>query len=162
MEKQTIEKKHNKIFIQTIILSLIGLFICFGVLCSTSWAWFKDSTQNDDNIIASGSLVLAIQINDASTNNQVFLEDLNGIKECNLNQGEYTITFAVSPNSTATKGYCIITIDSDVFVTELIEKPEEISVKFKFQSDDNIIKFETVWGTPANSNLFNSGEKTVE
>ncbi len=141
------EKAISGIRIQTVFVSMFAVFLCLIALCSTSWAWFNDSTYSGNNVIESGSLDCYILLNDL---------EVKETEAYTINVGEYTVKVSISDNSTATKGFCKIIINEKTYITSVIEKDSPVELKIDLKLDKVSIKFETVWGIPSNPNISNN------
>ena len=157
--KEKEPKPMKNIGIQTIFISLFGIFLCFCALCSTSWAWFTDNTNSGNNIIASGSFELTTLVKDKNSNNSIEVKDR---ESCTIGAGEYIITISISDNSTATRGFCKIKIDNEEYVTKLIEGETEFIINVECKKNSVEIKVESVWGIPSTPNVDNRGSIIIE
>ena len=148
-EKEDIIVK--RISIQTIFISMFGFVICLCALCSTTWAWFNDSTNSGNNVIETGSLKLSI-----------LLDDVVVTDSTTISKGEHTIKLSVSEDSTVSKGYCKIKINGVVYITSLLEiNSEGLVINVVSDYDNIIVEFEEVWGMPANPTISNDDNQNT-
>lgn len=106
--KRMQKEKHSDNIVHILAPSVLGLCICAVCLCGMSWAWFTASTAASATTIRSATL----QIEEVKLDEKDLTSDGNGgytITE-QLTEGSYTLSFKATENSTATKGFCKISI----------------------------------------------------
>ena len=106
--KRMQKEKHSDNIVHILAPSVLGLCICAVCLCGMSWAWFTASTAASATTIRSATL----RIEKVKLDDRELTSDGNGgytITE-QLTEGRYTLSFKATENSTATKGFCKISI----------------------------------------------------
>ena len=106
--KRMQKEKHSDNIVHILAPSVLGLCICAVCLCGMSWAWFTASTAASATTIRSATL----QIEKVKLDDRELTSDGNGgytITE-QLTEGRYTLSFKATENSTATEGFCKISI----------------------------------------------------
>lgn len=150
--KRMQKEKHSDNIVHILAPSVLGLCICAVCLCGMSWAWFTASTAASATTIRSATL----QIEDVKLDNKELTSDGNGrytITE-QLTENSYTLSFKATDSSTATKGFCKISIkigDS----AETSYDTEDIADKIahtvtitvnNISKEDVTITVEPIWG----------------
>lgn len=134
------EKLTEKAFIQSVVISVVGILLCIVALCSATFCWFTGGTENHSNTLVSGSFDVTITVVKGNA-----LDDANGgqgtataqadteaaggtqaeqievtadpahagVFVCNLPEaGTYTVTLTLKEGSTV-KGHCVVTVGND-------------------------------------------------
>lgn len=134
------EKLTEKAFIQSVVISVVGILLCIVALCSATFCWFTGGTENNSNTLVSGSFDVTITVTKGNA-----LGDANGgqgtataqaetgaaggtqaeqievtadpaqagVFVCNLPEaGTYTVTLTLKEGSTV-KGHCLVTVGKD-------------------------------------------------
>ena len=106
--KRMQKEKHSDNIVHILAPSVLGLCICAVCLCGMSWAWFTASTAASATTIRSATL----RIEEVKLGNKKLTSDGNGRYTITqkLTKGSYTLSFKATENSTATKGFCKISI----------------------------------------------------
>lgn len=151
--KRMQKEKHSDNIVHILAPSVLGLCICAVCLCGMSWAWFTASTAASATTIRSATL----QIEDVKLGDKKLTSDGNGrytITE-QLTENSYTLSFKATDSSTATKGFCKISIkigDS----AETSYDTEDIADKIahtvtitvnNISNEDVTITVEPIWGS---------------
>ena len=152
----TDEKITEKAFMQSLVVSVVGILICIVSLCSITYAWFSGSVSSGNNVLKSGSFDLEIKAVDGTSTNVVFTKS-SGVWSYEFNPGTYTVTLKTTDTSNV-KGYCAITkdngtthINTEVMSKDTTDEYKE-TIKFTLEVSEltNItIKFSPRWGIPA-------------
>lgn len=150
--KRMQKEKHSDNIVHILAPSVLGLCICAVCLCGMSWAWFTASTAASATTIRSATL----QIEEVKLDDKELTSDGNGrytITE-QLTENSYTLSFKATDSSTATKGFCKISIkigDS----AETSYDTEDIADKIahtvtitvnNISNEDVTITVEPIWG----------------
>lgn len=134
------EKLTEKAFIQSVVISVVGILLCIVALCSATFCWFTGGTENHSNTLVSGSFDVTITVvkgnaigdanggqgtattqaeNEAENGTQAEQIAVNedpaqaGVFVCNLPEaGTYTVTLKLKEGSTV-KGHCVVTVGND-------------------------------------------------
>lgn len=151
--KRMQKEKHSDNIVHILAPSVLGLCICAVCLCGMSWAWFTASTAASATTIRSATL----QIEDVKLgDNKKLTSDGNGrytITE-QLTENSYTLSFKATENSTATKGFCKISIkignsaETSYYTEDIADKKDHtvtITVN-NISNEDVTITVEPIWG----------------
>ena len=167
--KRMQKEKHSDNIVHILAPSVLGLCICAVCLCGMSWAWFTASTAASATTIRSATL----QIEEVKLGDNKLISDGNGgytITE-QLTTNDYTLSFKATENSTATKGFCKISIkigdSAETFYdTEDIadKKDHTVTITVNNNSNENItITVEPIWGQnmkPTTDEIKVTGDQT--
>lgn len=161
------EKITEKTFSQSLIISVLSIFLCLIALCSMTYAWFTSETESSENIITSGSFNI-IEARVTLSNETDIIEPQTEDKEkgaftYTLSKGTYNVALYLNDASTA-KGYCIVKIGGVEKHTEVIVGANtanrdgyEITAPFEFtlvvEEDGTAVEFTQHWGVSATSSL---------
>ena len=143
------EKLTEKAFIQSVVISVVGILLCIVALCSATFCWFTGGTENHSNTLVSGSFDVTITVvkgnaigdanggqgtataqadtgaaggTQAEQIEVTAAPDHAGIFICDLPEaGTYTVTLTLKEGSTV-KGHCVVTVgnDNDVHTAAII------------------------------------------
>ena len=134
------EKLTEKAFIQSVVISVVGILLCIVALCSATFCWFTGGTENNSNTLVSGSIDVTITVTKgnalgdanggqgtataqadtgAAGGTQAEQIEVNpdpdyaGVFICDLpGPGTYTVTLTLKEGSTV-KGHCLVTVGED-------------------------------------------------
>lgn len=150
--KRMQKEKHSDNIVHILAPSVLGLCICAVCLCGMSWAWFTASTAASATTIRSATL----QIEDVKLGDKELRSDGNGrytITE-QLTESSYTLSFKATDSSTATKGFCKISIkigdsaETSYYTKDIADKTAHtvtITVN-NISNEDVTITVEPIWG----------------
>lgn len=96
--------------------SVAGLLACVVCLCATSWAWFFASVTAAATTIRTASYTVSVTVRQGETPVEV-TEEAGVYSVKFLTDGEYTVTLAPTPESTATTGYCLVKYNETTYYT---------------------------------------------
>lgn len=150
--KRMQKEKHSDNVVHILAPSVLGLCICAVCLCGMSWAWFTASTAASATTIRSATL----QIEDVKLGDKKLTSDGNGrytITE-QLTESSYTLSFKATDSSTATKGFCKISIkigdsaETSYDTEDIADKNDHtVTITVNNISDENVtITVEPIWG----------------
>lgn len=150
--KRMQKEKHSDNIVHILAPSVLGLCICAVCLCGMSWAWFTASTAASATTIRSATL----QIEEVKLDEKDLTSDGNGgytITE-QLTEGSYTLSFKATENSTATKGFCKISIkignsaETSYYTEDIADKKAHtVTITVNNNFNENItITVEPIWG----------------
>lgn len=150
--KRMQKEKHSDNIVHILAPSVLGLCICAVCLCGMSWAWFTASTAASATTIRSATL----RIEEVKLEDKDLTSDGNGgytITE-QLTEGSYTLSFKATENSTATKGFCKISIkignsaETSYDTVDIADKnAHTVTITVNNNSNENItITVEPIWG----------------
>ena len=151
--KRMQKEKHSDNIVHILAPSVLGLCICAVCLCGMSWAWFTASTAASATTIRSATL----RIEEVKLEDKDLTSDGNGgytITE-QLTEGSYTLSFKATENSTATEGFCKISIkignsaETPYYTKDIADKkPHTVPITVNNNSNEYItITVEPIWGS---------------
>ena len=167
--KRMQKEKHSDNIVHILAPSVLGLCICAVCLCGMSWAWFTASTAASATTIRSATL----RIEEVKLEDKDLTSDGNGgytITE-QLTEGSYTLSFKATENSTATKGFCKISIkigdsaETSYDTGDIADKnTHTVTITVNNNSNENItITVEPIWGQnmkPTTNEIKVTGDQT--
>ena len=167
--KRMQKEKHSDNIVHILAPSVLGLCICAVCLCGMSWAWFTASTAASATTIRSATL----QIEEVKLDNRELTSDGKGRYTITqkLTKGSYTLSFKATENSTATKGFCKISIkigDSAETSYDTGDRADKnthtVTITVNNNSNENItITVEPIWGQnmkPTTNEIKVTGDQT--
>ena len=150
--KRMQKEKHSDNIVHILAPSVLGLCICAVCLCGMSWAWFTASTAASATTIRSATL----RIEEVKLGDKKLTSDGNGRYTITqkLTKGSYTLSFKATENSTATKGFCKISIkigdsaETSYDTGDIADKnTHTVTITVNNNSNENItITVEPIWG----------------
>lgn len=157
----------EKAFSHGLIISVLSILLCIIALCSASYAWFNTDLSSDGNVLESGRFALDITVTDENGELVELKDNNNGTFSCELEKGStYTVLMKMTNDTTATKGYCDVTINSsDKKQTASISEDSSIGkdpIEFTIEVnvENTVVVFEPKWSIPADPQIFD-GEALV-
>lgn len=150
--KRMQKEKHSDNIVHILAPSVLGLCICAVCLCGMSWAWFTASTAASATTIRSATL----QIEDVKLDDTELTSDGKGRYTITqkLTGGSYALSFKATDSSTATKGFCKISIkigdsaETSYYTEDIADKKAHtvtIAVN-NISKEDVTITVEPIWG----------------
>lgn len=151
--KRMQKEKHSDNIVHILAPSVLGLCICAVCLCGMSWAWFTASTAASATTIRSATL----QIEDVKLGDKELTSDGKGRYTITqkLTGGSYALSFKATDSSTATKGFCKISIkigdsaETSYYTEDIADKNTHtvpITVN-NISKEDVTITVEPIWGS---------------
>ena len=122
--KQNLKKKEkqNDNIYRLLLPSFFAICICTICLSTATWAWFTSTTSTSVSSIRSSSYILSYKVNIGDDKTEIALQDtttINGSASYTMTTDNCIITLSVADTSTASAGYCVVSIDNDVFYTKI-------------------------------------------
>ena len=161
------EKITEKAFSQHLLVAIFSILLCIIALCSITYAWFTTNTVSGENVIESSRFALDVQVYDGNGNPLEVTANANGTFQCAFEDiGEYTVVLSMTNDTTATKGYCELTVNgTEIKQTRPISKDASIGVDpFTFTvqitSENTVVVFEAKWGLSSSADVAN-GDRLV-
>ena len=167
--KRMQKEKHSDNIVHILAPSVLGLCICAVCLCGMSWAWFTASTAASATTIRSATL----RIEEVKLGDKKLTSDGNGRYTITqkLTKGSYTLSFKATENSTATKGFCKISIkignsaETSYDTVDIADKnAHTVTITVNNNSNENItITVEPIWGQnikPTTNEIKVTGDQT--
>lgn len=167
--KRMQKEKHSDNIVHILAPSVLGLCICAVCLCGMSWAWFTASTAASATTIRSATL----RIEKVKLGDRELTSDGKGrytITE-QLTEGSYTLSFKATDSSTATEGFCKISIkignsaETPYYTKDIADKKDHtVTITVNNNSNENItITVEPIWGQnmkPTTDEIKVTGDQT--
>lgn len=153
------DKLSEKAFPQSIVISIICIFLCIVALCSATYAWFTSSLSSGEIIIESSHFALNVRISDENGNEIAVITNEDGTQTCTLGTGVYTVVLTMTDETTASKGYCDITINSgEKKQTKSISNDPDVgTASFTFtldvREDNTVLVFKSKWGISSSPDI---------
>ena len=151
--KRMQKEKHSDNIVHILAPSVLGLCICAVCLCGMSWAWFTASTAASATTIRSATL----RIEDVKLGGKKLTSDGNGRYTITqkLTKPSYALSFKATKNSTATKGFCKISIkigdsaETSYDTGDIADKnTHTVTITVNNISNENVtITVEPIWGS---------------
>lgn len=151
--KRMQKEKHSDNIVHILAPSVLGLCICAVCLCGMSWAWFTASTAASATTIRSATL----QIEEVKLDNKELTSDGKGRYTITqkLTGGSYALSFKATDSSTATKGFCKISIkignsaETSYYTEDIADKKDHaVTITVNNISNENVtITVEPIWGS---------------
>lgn len=149
--KRMQKEKHSDNIVHILAPSVLGLCICAVCLCGMSWAWFTASTAASATTIRSATL----QIEEVKLDDKELTSDGKGRYTITqkLTEGSYALSFKATDSSTATKGFCKISIkirdsaETSYYIEDIADKKDHtvtITVN-NISNEDVTITVEPIW-----------------
>ena len=167
--KRMQKEKHSDNIVHILAPSVLGLCICAVCLCGMSWAWFTASTAASATTIRSATL----RIEEVKLDDTELTSDGKGRYTITqkLTKDSYALSFKATKNSTATEGFCKISIKignsaETPYYTEDIadKKAHTVTITVNNNSNENItITVEPIWGQnmkPTTNEIKVTGDQT--
>lgn len=167
--KRMQKEKHSDNIVHILAPSVLGLCICAVCLCGMSWAWFTASTAASATTIRSATL----RIEKVKLGDRELTSDGKGRYTITqkLTEGSYTLSFKATENSTATKGFCKISIkigdsaETSYDTGDIADKnTHTVTITVNNNSNENItITVEPIWGQnmkPTTDEIKVTGDQT--
>lgn len=116
VEEKT-QKISDKMFMQSLLLTVLGLVMCLVMLCSTTFAWFSSASGSGQNKIQSATFNLTVSMTQGEGNGvaganaiePIVLNPKSGVSHYVLNAGTYAVLLTLGDGASA-KGHCIVEI----------------------------------------------------
>lgn len=167
--KRMQKEKHSDNIVHILAPSVLGLCICAVCLCGMSWAWFTASTAAPATTIRSATL----RIEDVKLDDKELTSDGKGRYTITkqLTKNNYKLSFKATDSSTATKGFCKISIkignsaETPYYTEDIADKKDHtvtITVN-NISKEDVTITVEPIWGQnmkPTTDEIKVTGDQT--
>lgn len=152
--KRMQKEKHSDNIVHILAPSVLGLCICAVCLCGMSWAWFTASTAASATTIRSATLQIGnVKLDD----DELLTNSDNGSYTITkaLTKDSYTLSFKATDSSTATKGFCKISIkigdsaETSYYTEDIADKiAHAVTITVNNISNENVtITVEPIWGS---------------
>lgn len=109
-------RSSDRKYMQNAVPLFLGMLICMSCLAGGTWAWFSANQTAPVQRIQSAQYSVGVEVKDASTGTPIEVNVEDNVASCTLTPNtNYSVT--LTPNGTATKGYCLITDENKVYTT---------------------------------------------
>lgn len=109
-------RSSDRKYMRNIVPLFLGMLICISCLAGVTWAWFTANSTASVQRIQSAEYSVAVEVNEASTDTPIEVNVEDNVASCTLTPNtSYSVT--LTPDGTATKGYCLITDGDKVYTT---------------------------------------------
>ena len=110
-------RSSDRKYMQNVVPLFLGVLICMSCLAGGTWAWFSANQTAPVQLIQSAQYSVAVEVSDASsTETSIKVNVEENVASCTLTTNtSYSVT--LTPDGTATKGYCLITDGDKVYTT---------------------------------------------
>lgn len=146
-------KIREKVMLSRIVMTVTIVIMCLTAMSITAYAYFSYNVTSASNIIKAANFEANVSITIKDSNNDPITVTKDGkVQTANLEAGNYTIELSRG-NSTAHKGFCVITIGDKTYYTDQIgidvdKNLTEATVKFElWLSSPTKIEVLSHWGT---------------
>ena len=158
------EKVTEKAFSQSLLISALSILLCLVALCSMTFAWFTGGATSDNNTIRSGNFGLNVAVLNSENSPVEISKRANGASDCYLQPGIYTVTMAMTADTTVSKGFCVIEASGKDYKTESINNEDTNSFTFKIEvkSEALSVTFVPEWGLSAETDVVFNGTLVIE
>ena len=167
--KRMQKEKHSDNIVHILAPSVLGLCICAVCLCGMSWAWFTASTAASATTIRSATL----RIEEVKLGDKKLTSDGKGRYTITqkLTKPSYALSFKATDSSTATEGFCKISIkigdsaETSYDTGDIADKnTHTVTITVNNNSNENItITVEPIWGQnmkPTTNEIKVTGDQT--
>ena len=105
------ERISDEAFLRGAIAGLIAILLCLVALCSTTYAWFLAESRSGASVISGSRYSLSVTLTDENGDPVPVTDRGNDTFFCALKSGKtYTVSLQTSADTTATRGYCSISV----------------------------------------------------
>ena len=109
-------RSSDRKYMRNAIPLFLGMLICMSCLAGGTWAWFSANQTAPVQLIQAAEYSVAVEVKDASADTPIEVNVEDNVASCTLaTNTSYSVT--LTPDGTATKGYCLITDGNKVYTT---------------------------------------------
>ena len=135
----------DKVFLQSFILTVIGVLITIAALSTSTWAWFVASKSSNVSSIEAAICDIHIYVSEVIEPSEIAtaseINGTNGEQENSASSNVYTLdiekdkvySVRLVPYGSATTCYCIIVVDGNKYLTRQIDVSDEANVELGFE-----------------------------
>ena len=152
------EKISDKVLSQTLIFSTISILLCIVALCSATYAWFVADVSSHSNRLETGRFDLVVLVSNESGESVDVTDSTAGAVVIFEDAGIYTVTLAISDDTTASRGFCKLKVGDVSYTTASISRESSggtFVFKIKTTEPNTVITFISAWGIPAHEDVKN-------
>lgn len=146
-------KIREKVMLTRVATTITIMVICLAAMGMIAYAYFSHNITSVSNTIKAANFETNVSITIKDSNNDSITVTKNGkVQAANLDTGKYIIELTKG-DSTAHKGFCVITIGDKTYYTDQIgvdvdKNLENATVKFELRlSSPTQIEILSHWGT---------------
>ena len=138
------EKLTDKVFMQSVTVSIIGILLCIVALCSATWAWFSSDVTSNSNTIKSGSCTVTVSV----TNEGTKIDPKVDTTDTYSLEANKSYLIKITSVGTVKSSYCKLMIGGQNYYTEQISTSEPNTISFTLTFDaPTEVQVITCWGT---------------
>ena len=154
-DRNSADKLTDRLFVQSIAISIICIVMCMIALCSMTYAWFNDGVSGGNNVLTAGRFDLSVTVTDSYGNRFDAFTDVDGSSYYRLERiDNYSVPLEMTSDTTVEKGFCSVDANGVAYKTASIKKTDpSFSFIVKTESSDTILTFDAAWGLPAEVNI---------
>ncbi len=145
-------KIREKVMLTRITLTALIMILCLAAMGVTAYAYFSCNVTSGFNVIRAANFDAEVSVW-RQNGEEVTLTHENGNTHiATLSTDTYTINISMSSNSTATTGFCIVTVDGVKYHTQQLSKnettPNSQSFSFTLEASSSVdLRILEHWGT---------------
>ena len=156
------EKLTDKAFSRSLLVLVLGMLLCMSCLCSATWAWFSAGSAAEGNELSAGKFDLAVSVAREGVAPVSLTEQAAGKAVYTFSEvGVYTVELTTTPDTTVSKGFCVLSVDGEVYYTAVIEAAASLSFVIDVREADTTVTFSPSWGYPSATELVEANETLV-
>ena len=161
------ERISDEAFLRGAIAGLIAILLCLVALCSTTYAWFLAESRSGASVISGSRYSLSVTLTDENGDPVPVTDRGNDTFFCSLKSGKtYTVSLQTSADTTATRGYCSISVLGVEKHTESISLDKErgrarVTFFVSVADKDVSVVLESRMGIPAVVDILDGDTWTV-
>ena len=132
-------------------------------LCSATWAWFSAGTAAEGNELSAGKFGLSVSVTREGEEPVSLPAQPQGQTVYTFSEvGVYTVELSFTPDTTVSKGFCVIKAGNAVHYTAAIEAEAPTLVfALDIREAGSVVSFLPSWGYPAASELVEANDTLV-
>ena len=154
-DRNSADKLTDRVFVQSIAISIICIVMCMIAIYSMTYAWFNDGVSGGNNVLTAGRFNLSVTVTDSYGNRINASTDVDGSSYYRLERiDNYSVPLEMTSDTTVEKGFCSVDANGVAYKTASIKKTDtSFSFIVKTESSDTILIFDAAWGLPAEVNI---------
>lgn len=129
-------RSSDRKYMRNIVPLFLGMLICISCLAGVTWAWFTANSTASVQRIQSAEYSVAVEVKKVSNQDPAAVIVEENVASCTL-EPDTGYSVKLTPNGTATKGFCLITDGTNVYTTGQLsgEEPFEFTYNNGLQGD---------------------------
>lgn len=129
-------RSSDRRYMRNIVPLFLGMLICISCLAGVTWAWFTANSTASVQRIQSAEYSVAVEVKKVFNQELAAVTVEENVASCTL-EPDTGYSVKLTPNGTATKGFCLITDGTNVYTTGPLsgEEPFEFTYNNGLQGD---------------------------